>query len=156
MKAKLITLFACLLLASIDLMGQAIAQIHGTVQDTSGAGIPGAAVKATQTETGLARSTRLPPEPTGIWGTALYTPPGCGSGTTRSPATSTSAKGSLLKFGWKHSTLPTVSVSPSAARLPLRPVSVITTPLTLAKLRRHNPQPALHRLAAAAESCSWL
>ena len=57
MKVRLITLFACVLLTSINLMGQATAQIHGTVQDTSGAGIPGAAVKATQTETGLTRST---------------------------------------------------------------------------------------------------
>src|SRR5215471_99872 len=37
--------------------GQATAQIHGTVQDLSGAAVPGATVKATQTETGTARTT---------------------------------------------------------------------------------------------------
>lgn len=36
--------------------GQGTAQIHGAVQDTSGAGVPGAEVKATQTETGAART----------------------------------------------------------------------------------------------------
>ena len=35
--------------------GQATAQIHGTVQDSSGSSIPGAAVKVTQTETGVVR-----------------------------------------------------------------------------------------------------
>jgi len=36
--------------------GQATAQIHGVVQDMSGAAIPGAVVKATQTETGISRT----------------------------------------------------------------------------------------------------
>jgi carboxypeptidase family protein len=35
---------------------QATAQIHGVVQDMSGAGVPGASVKATQTETGISRT----------------------------------------------------------------------------------------------------
>src|SRR5258706_337806 len=35
---------------------QATAQIHGTVQDTSGAVIAGAMVKAAQTETGISRT----------------------------------------------------------------------------------------------------
>ena len=35
---------------------QATAQIHGTVQDASGAAVPAAEVKATQTETGLSRT----------------------------------------------------------------------------------------------------
>jgi hypothetical protein len=36
--------------------GGATAQIHGTVQDASGAAVPGAEVKATQTETGVIRT----------------------------------------------------------------------------------------------------
>lgn len=36
--------------------GQATAQMHGVVQDMSGAAIPGAMVKATQTETGITRT----------------------------------------------------------------------------------------------------
>ena len=36
--------------------GQATAQIHGTVQDASGSAVPGAEIKATQTETGLSRT----------------------------------------------------------------------------------------------------
>ncbi len=35
---------------------QATAQIHGTVQDSSGSAVPGAEVRATQTETGFSRS----------------------------------------------------------------------------------------------------
>jgi len=41
----------------VEAFAQATAQIHGTVQDMSGAAIPGANVKATQAETGLARNT---------------------------------------------------------------------------------------------------
>jgi hypothetical protein len=37
--------------------GQATAQMHGTVQDSSGSAVPGADVKATQTGTGAVRST---------------------------------------------------------------------------------------------------
>jgi Carboxypeptidase regulatory-like domain len=36
--------------------GQATAQIHGTVQDSSGSAVPGAQIKATQTDTGLSRT----------------------------------------------------------------------------------------------------
>src|SRR3989442_5232307 len=36
--------------------GQATAQIHGTVQDSTGAAVPGAEIKATQTETGVVRT----------------------------------------------------------------------------------------------------
>jgi hypothetical protein len=49
--ALLFTLFA-----SATLWAQATAQIQGTVQDSSGAAVPGAAVKATQTETGVSRT----------------------------------------------------------------------------------------------------
>ena len=35
---------------------QGTAQIHGTVSDSSGSAVPGAEVKATQTETGVART----------------------------------------------------------------------------------------------------
>jgi len=44
------------ILAAAALWGQATAQMHGVVQDTSGAAIPGAIVKATQTETGISRT----------------------------------------------------------------------------------------------------
>ena len=44
-------LFACALA-----WGQATAQIHGTVQDASGSAVPGAEVKATQTDTGVSRT----------------------------------------------------------------------------------------------------
>jgi Carboxypeptidase regulatory-like domain len=37
-------------------LGQATTQIHGTVQDSSGAAVAAATVKATQTETGVSRS----------------------------------------------------------------------------------------------------
>jgi hypothetical protein len=37
--------------------GQATAQMHGTVQDSSGSAVPGADVKATQTGTGAVRAT---------------------------------------------------------------------------------------------------
>ena len=46
-----LSLFAC-----SSVWAQATAQIHGTVQDSSGAAIPGAQVKATQTDTGVART----------------------------------------------------------------------------------------------------
>ena len=52
-----ITLALSLALTSVEAFAQATAQIHGTVQDTSGATLPGATVKATQAETGLARNT---------------------------------------------------------------------------------------------------
>src|SRR5262249_11826758 len=36
---------------------QGTAQLHGTIRDASGAAVPGAGVKATQTETGISRTT---------------------------------------------------------------------------------------------------
>lgn len=51
-------------LNSGSLWGQATAQIHGTVQDTSGAAIPAAQVKATQTDTGITRITMSEPDGT--------------------------------------------------------------------------------------------
>jgi hypothetical protein len=54
------TLFACVigvLLISSTARAQATAQISGTVKDQSGALLPGADVKATQTETNIVRST---------------------------------------------------------------------------------------------------
>ena len=44
------------LLSATLTWGQATAQIHGVVQDTSGAAVPGAQVRVTQTETGLSRT----------------------------------------------------------------------------------------------------
>lgn len=44
------------MLAAAAVWAQATAQMHGVVQDMSGAAIPGAMVKATQTETGIART----------------------------------------------------------------------------------------------------
>ena len=46
----------CVLIASLA-WGQATARIHGVVQDQSGAVVPNATVKVTQTETGISRST---------------------------------------------------------------------------------------------------
>src|SRR5712691_6116540 len=46
----------CLSCAVVWAQGGATAQIHGTVKDSSGAAVPGAEVKATQTETGVART----------------------------------------------------------------------------------------------------
>src|ERR1700683_4459109 len=43
-------------LTAAAIWAQATAQIHGVVQDMSGAAIPGAMVKATQTETGISRT----------------------------------------------------------------------------------------------------
>lgn len=48
-------MFSCLISAAA--WGQSTAQIHGTVQDPSGAAVPGAEVKATQIETGVYRAT---------------------------------------------------------------------------------------------------
>ena len=55
MKSRLIAI-AVFLLASTHVWAQATAQIHGTIQDASGAGIPAATVKATQTDTGVSRT----------------------------------------------------------------------------------------------------
>src|SRR5262245_9125064 len=43
--------------AAVTLWGQATAQISGTVKDQSGAVLPGVEITATQTQTGVARST---------------------------------------------------------------------------------------------------
>ena len=56
MKVILATLVIGLFTCTV-VWGQATAQIHGTVQDASGSAVPGAEVKATQTETGVARTT---------------------------------------------------------------------------------------------------
>ncbi len=47
----LLSLFTCTVV-----WGQATAQMHGTVQDASGSAVPGAEIKATQTETGVSRT----------------------------------------------------------------------------------------------------
>jgi Carboxypeptidase regulatory-like domain len=44
-------------LMSVPAWGQATAQISGTVHDASGAVLPGVEITATQTETGIARTT---------------------------------------------------------------------------------------------------
>ena len=43
-------------MSAVSARGQATAQIHGTVQDTSGSAVPGATVKATQTDTTVTRT----------------------------------------------------------------------------------------------------
>ncbi len=45
------------IITSVDLWGQATAQISGTVRDQSGAVLPGVGVTATQTDTGISRMT---------------------------------------------------------------------------------------------------
>ena len=50
---KVVLLFA---LTAAAIWAQATAQMHGVVSDMSGAAIPGAAVKATQTDTGIVRT----------------------------------------------------------------------------------------------------
>src|SRR5258705_13724771 len=60
MKRAISTACAALLLvvfASVSLWAQATAQISGTVKDQSGAVLPGVEITATQTDTGVARST---------------------------------------------------------------------------------------------------
>ena len=59
MKRNITTLSAMLLVCTVSCglaWGQATAQIHGVVQDSSGAAVPGAEVKATQTDTGTVRT----------------------------------------------------------------------------------------------------
>ena len=48
--------FLCLALLGASLLAQSTAQIQGSVQDASGAAVPGAEVKATQTQTGALRT----------------------------------------------------------------------------------------------------
>ena len=55
-KTRILLVSCCLLSAAIA-WGQATAQMHGTVQDSSGSAVPGADVKATQTGTGAVRAT---------------------------------------------------------------------------------------------------
>src|SRR5262244_2953699 len=60
MKPKAFGLVVVLLLCgfqSVDVWAQATAQISGTVRDQSGAVLPGVEVTATQTDTGISRST---------------------------------------------------------------------------------------------------
>src|SRR4029079_13214942 len=76
MKRATTTACAAILLVvfgSVSLWSQATAQISGTVKDQSGAVLPGVEITATQTDTGVARSTvsnetgsyALPSLPTG-------------------------------------------------------------------------------------------
>src|SRR5262245_46818171 len=51
-------------LTCASVFAQATAQIQGVIQDATGSGIPGAEVKATQTETGIVRTTSSGPEGT--------------------------------------------------------------------------------------------
>src|SRR5713226_7172665 len=55
MRGSLSLIVLCAMSAVIA-WGQATAQIHGIVQDMTGSGVPGATVKATQTETGVTRT----------------------------------------------------------------------------------------------------
>src|SRR5438874_1312599 len=55
MKTCLVVIILCSLNGAVA-WGQATAQIHGVVQDSSGAAVPGAEVKATQTDTGTVRT----------------------------------------------------------------------------------------------------
>ena len=56
MRTRILLVLYCLVSAAIA-WGQATAQMHGTVQDSSGSAVPGADVKATQTGTGAVRAT---------------------------------------------------------------------------------------------------
>jgi len=53
---KLANITLTFLLAGATAWAQGTAQIHGTVQDSSGSSVPGAQVKVTQTETGASRT----------------------------------------------------------------------------------------------------
>jgi hypothetical protein len=55
--AVLLVLVTSLTLASANVWAQATAQITGTIHDSSGAVLPGVEVKATQTQTGITRTT---------------------------------------------------------------------------------------------------
>ena len=56
MKKSLILLVCALMIPAV-VWGQATAQMHGVIQDMTGSAVPGAAVKATQTDTGIERTT---------------------------------------------------------------------------------------------------
>ena len=55
MQTRILGTALCVLAASLA-WGQATARMHGVVQDQSGAVVPNATVKATQTETGISRT----------------------------------------------------------------------------------------------------
>ncbi|MDP9114659.1 MAG: carboxypeptidase-like regulatory domain-containing protein, partial [Acidobacteriota bacterium] len=54
---KSLVLLVCAWMIPAVMWGQATAQLHGVVQDMTGAAVPGAVVKATQTDTGIERTT---------------------------------------------------------------------------------------------------
>jgi hypothetical protein len=54
---RILFVIAIGLIASVNAWAQATAQISGTVRDQSGAVLPGVEVTATQTETGITRTT---------------------------------------------------------------------------------------------------
>src|SRR5271165_4734761 len=56
MKRIATLLFVCAAV-SVGLFAQSVSQIAGTVRDASGLGVPGAEVTATQTDTGIVRTT---------------------------------------------------------------------------------------------------
>jgi hypothetical protein len=64
MKRKLLALVLLMAASCVSLWSQAVsvAQISGTVQDATGAAIPGAQVKVTQTDTGASRTTESGPD----------------------------------------------------------------------------------------------
>src|ERR1700674_1253277 len=55
MKSLVMVVLLCSVSATV-VWGQATAQIHGTILDASGAAVPGASIKVTQTNTGLSRT----------------------------------------------------------------------------------------------------
>jgi hypothetical protein len=58
MRASVCFVLICAMSAA-NAWGQATAQIHGTVQDMSGAAVAGATVKSMQTDTGVSRVVRV-------------------------------------------------------------------------------------------------
>ena len=56
MKTLTVIATMCAVMGAQLAFAQATAEIHGTVQDSSGAAVPGATVKATQTDTGIPRT----------------------------------------------------------------------------------------------------
>ena len=53
---RTVTLYLAACVMGLSLWGQGTAQINGSVTDSSGAAIPGAEIKATQTATGTVRT----------------------------------------------------------------------------------------------------